>query len=334
MIDRYRAQVTVAPNFAYELVARRVSDDDLGRLDLSSLRVALNGAEPIRARTLDAVIDRLGAAGFRADAFVLCYGMAEVDPARHGERGRTSLRATSTSTPRPWSAGEAVPAAADGAARLVAQRCAGRPGRLDRRPGDPPVAAGRHRRRDLAAGRQRHPRATGGGKRRPRRRSARAPTRATARSCAPATSVCCHDGDLFVTGRLKDLLIVNGRNIYPQDIEEVVRLVHPALTDSPGVVLVVDAGQEYVVVIQGVRESALGDATPAELTAEIKGTVARTFEVAAPSVVLVERRGVHRTTSGKVQRRSMHASFLDGTIEGVLHEDIDPAVRSLRTGGE
>ena len=96
---------------------------------------------------------------------------------------------------------------------------------------------------------------------------------------------------------------------------------------SPGVVLVVDAGQEYVVVIQGVRESALSGATPAELAAEIKRAVARTFELAAPSVVLVERRGVHRTTSGKVQRRSMHAAFLDGSIEGVLHEDIDPAVR-------
>ena len=65
-IDRYRATVTVAPNFAYELVARRVSDADLARLDLSSLRVALNGAEPIRAHTLDAVIERLGAGGVPA----------------------------------------------------------------------------------------------------------------------------------------------------------------------------------------------------------------------------------------------------------------------------
>ena len=139
------------------------------------------------------------------------------------------------------------------------------------------------------------------------------------------------DGELFVTGRLKDLLIVNGRNIYPQDIEEIVRHIHPALTEAPGVVLVVDAGQEYVVVIQGVKESVLGGATPAELASEIKRTVARTFEVAAPSVVLVERRGVHRTTSGKVRRRSMHASFLDGSIDGVLHEDVDPAVDGLRS---
>jgi hypothetical protein len=63
---------------------------------------------------------------------------------------------------------------------------------------------------------------------------------------------------------------------------------------------------------------------------QIKSAVARTFEVAAPSVVLVEKKGVHRTTSGKVQRRSMLAAFLGNTIEGVLHEDIDPAVQRVR----
>jgi hypothetical protein len=75
----------------------------------------------------------------------------------------------------------------------------------------------------------------------------------------------------------------------------------------------------------------MGDATPADLASEIKRAVARTYELAAPSVVLAERKGIHRTTSGKVQRRSMHAAFLDGSIEGVLHEDIDPAVRGLRS---
>ena len=139
-----------------------------------------------------------------------------------------------------------------------------------------------------------------------------------------------HGGELIVTGRLKDLLIVNGRNIYPQDIEEAVRQVHPALGDAPGVVLTVDAGREHVVVIQGVRRPALAGTTPTELVAQIKQAVARTFEVPAPSVVLVDRRGVHRTTSGKVQRRSMHAAFLTNGLDALLHEDIDPAVQLLR----
>jgi acyl-CoA synthetase (AMP-forming)/AMP-acid ligase II len=139
-----------------------------------------------------------------------------------------------------------------------------------------------------------------------------------------------HGGELIVTGRLKDLLIVNGRNIYPQDIEAAVRQLHPALDDAPGVVLTVDAGREHIVVIQGVRRSGLAGTTPTELVAQIKRAVARTFEVPAPNVVLLDRRGVHRTTSGKVQRRSMHAAFLNNDLDALLHEDIDPAVQLLR----
>ena len=329
MIDRYEAQCTVAPNFAYELVARRVSDDDLARLDLSSLRVALNGAEPIRPRTLDAVIERLGEAGFRPDTFVAGYGMAEVtllatasavgQPPRYIDVERAALER-----------GEAVPTAADDATRLVS---CGAPADLDVWIVDPETrrvlpesAVGEIwlRGGSVARGywhRDEENVETFGA----RTHTGEGPFLRT------GDLGLLRDGDLFVTGRLKDLLIVNGRNIYPQDIEEAVRFVHPALSDSPGVVLVVDAGQEYVVVIQGVREEALKDATPAELSSQIKRTVARTFEVAAPSVLLVERRGVHRTTSGKVQRRSMHASFLDGTIEGVLHEDVDPAVGGIRS---
>ena len=328
MIERYQAHCTVAPNFAYELVARRISDEDVARLDLSSLRVALNGAEPIRARTLDAVIARLGEAGFRPDAFVAGYGMAEV-----------TLLATASAVGQPpryldvepsaLERGEAVPAPADGATRLVSS---GAPADLDVWIVDPETH------RVLPESTVGEIWLRGGSVTRGywHREAENVETFGAHTEAGDGPFLrtgdlgLLRDGDLFVTGRHKDLLIVNGRNIYPQDIEEAVRFVDPALTDSPGVVLVVDAGQEYVVVIQGVREDALSETTPAELSSEIKRTVARTFEVAAPSVVLVERKGVHRTTSGKVQRRSMHASFLDGSIDGVLHEDIDPAVAPLR----
>jgi acyl-CoA synthetase (AMP-forming)/AMP-acid ligase II len=331
MIDRYRAEITVAPNFAYELVARRVSDEDLARLDLSSLRIAFNGAEPVRARTLDAVIERLGTAGFREDAFVPGYGMAEVTliatasavghPPRYLDVDRAALER-----------GEAVPATGEDAVRLVG--CGSPAAGIDVWIVDPETG------RVLPDGAVGEIWLRGGSVARGywqrEEQSAETFDAHTDTGEGPFLRTgdlgLLHEGALFVTGRLKDLLIVNGRNIYPQDIEEAVRLVHPAFGDSPGVVLVVDAGRECVVVIQGVRESALADASPAELAAKVKGTVARTFELPAPSVVLVERRGVHRTTSGKVRRPSMLASFLDGSIEGVLHEDIEPDVDGLRSG--
>jgi acyl-CoA synthetase (AMP-forming)/AMP-acid ligase II len=327
-IDRYRADVTVAPNFAYELVGRRVSDADLARLDLSCLRVALNGAEPIRAHTLDAVIEQLGPAGFRPDAFVTAYGMAEVTllatASRPGHRPsyhdvdpvaleRNELAPAGASSTRLVGCG--FPADVD--VRIVAPDTgavlpADAVGEIWLRGGS--VAAGYLGRpgesRDRFAART----ASGDG-----------PFLRTGDLGA------LHGGELIVTGRLKDLLIVNGRNIYPQDIEHAVRRVHAALDDAPGVVLGLDAGRDHIVVIQGVRRSALAGTPPTELTAQIKRTVARSFEVPAPSVVLVDRRGVHRTTSGKVQRRSMRAAFLSNTLDALLHEDIDPAVQLLRS---
>lgn len=85
-----------------------------------------------------------------------------------------------------------------------------------------------------------------------------------------------------------------------------------------------------MVVLHGIKKALLGDATLNELTSAIKIAVARGFDVPAPNVVLVETRSVHHTTSGKVQRSSMRAAFLGDRIEGVLHEDLEPALsRSL-----
>ena len=332
-ITNYKATVTVAPNFAYELLARRISDDDLAKLDLSSLQAALNGAEPVRAHTLDAVLKRLATAGLRDDVFVPCYGMAEV-----------TLLATACAVGRPpvyfdvepaaLERGEAVPDTSDRALRLVSS---GAPSNIDLWIVDPET------RRVLPDDRVGEIWLRGGsvarGYWKREQESAAAFGAETDSGEGPFLRTgdlgLLHEGELYVTGRLKDLLIVNGRNIYPQDIEEAVRLIHPALTEAPGVVLVVDdGGREHVVVIQGVKESELGEETPAKLATQIKGNVARAFEVAAPSVVLVERKAVHRTTSGKVQRRSMHAAFVENSLESVLHEDIDPAVERLRRGAE
>jgi acyl-CoA synthetase (AMP-forming)/AMP-acid ligase II len=332
-IDRYGATVTVAPNFSYELLARRVSDEDLARLDLSTLRVALNGAEPVRPHVLDAVITRLGAAGFWPDAFVACYGMAEV-----------TLLASASAVGRPpryldvdpdaLERHELLPAAAaDGAARLVSN---GPPRGVDLQIVD---AATRRVRPDGQVGEiwLRGPSVAAGYQDRPQENAERFGAQ-TADGDGPFLRTgdlgAMYDGELYVTGRLKDLLIVNGRNLYPQDIEEAVGRIHPALATAPGVVLNVDAGREHIVVIHGVDAGALDGITAQELAAQIKGTVARTFDVPAPSVVLVKRSAVHRTTSGKVQRRSMLAAFMANGVEGLVCESIDPAVQRVRASAD
>lgn len=102
-IDRYRATATAAPNFAYELISRRVTDEQLAELDLSSLEIALCGAEPVRARTMAAVRERFAPTGLRATALRPAYGLAEVTLLASAAR-TPSVRLPSTPPTRPWSA--------------------------------------------------------------------------------------------------------------------------------------------------------------------------------------------------------------------------------------
>jgi acyl-CoA synthetase (AMP-forming)/AMP-acid ligase II len=328
LIDRYRAEFTVAPNFAYELVARRATDEQLTGLDLSSLRVALNGAEPIRSRTLDAVIERLGTAGFAPHAFVTGYGMAEVTLLATASRaGEPPVRIDVDAAALERNV--AVPTTDGTGVRLVSS---GPPRDLDIRIVDPHtgIALPDNRVGEIWV---RGASVTAGYWNRPEE------TAETFGAELAGEGTYLRTGDLglrhhchiFVTGRLKDLLIINGRNLYPQDIEEVVRDAHPALAGTAGVALSIDAGQqERLLVIQEVRPALLDGVTLAEVTSLIKVAVSRHFEVPAPDVVLVDRRGVHRTTSGKVQRRAMRTSFLENRIHALLHEDIATTVQRLR----
>ncbi|MEV0343390.1 fatty acyl-AMP ligase [Nocardia sp. NPDC050713] len=326
-VDRYRAQVTAAPNFAYELLARRVTDAQLADLDLSSLRAVLNGAEPVRARTLDAVIERLGPAGFAVDAFLPVYGMAEV-----------TLMATAARIGQPPVYLDVEPAElerhritpSDNGTRLVS--CGTAVAGLDIRIVDPVTM------RTLPEGDVGEiwiggPSVAQGYWNRPEETRERfaAYTEGVGPYLRTGDLGARHEGELFITGRLKDLIIMNGRNLYPHDIEEAVRDAHPAVADALGVVLSIDAGdQERLLVVQGVRTAALGELPSAELSARIRAMVSRGFDLPAPNVVLVEHRAVHRTTSGKVQRNSMRSAFLDNTVDGVLHEEIEPSVQRLR----
>jgi acyl-CoA synthetase (AMP-forming)/AMP-acid ligase II len=132
-----------------------------------------------------------------------------------------------------------------------------------------------------------------------------------------------HEGELYVTGRLKDLLIANGRNLYPQDIEEFVQDVHPAVAGSRGCAVSVDVDDtERLVLIQAIKPELLGDMSCDQLAAAVKTAVSRGFEIAAPSVVFVTRAGIHLTTSGKVQRSSMRAALLNGELTDVIHQEL------------
>ena len=328
-ITKYGGTFTAAPNFAYDMIARRISPEQLTGVDLSTLRIAFNGAEPIRRRTIEAVTELLAPVGFRASAIRPGYGLAEV-----------TVFATATPPGTPVVCLEADAAAlernefAPPVGRAVSLVSCGVPGPgIDVRIVDPetlqPVA-------DSQVGEiwLRSASVAKGYYNRPLETAERFGVQ-TADGEGPFLRTgdlgLVHDQHLYVTGRRKDLVIVNGRNLYPQDIEELVQEVHAATGAARGAAVAVDAHDgERLTVIQSVKTEKLDGMSLAQLASAIKVAVARSFEIPAPSVVLLDRNGIHLTTSGKVQRASMRAAFLRNELSNVLHESLDTAVAAAQ----
>jgi len=119
-----------------------------------------------------------------------------------------------------------------------------------------------------------------------------------------------HDGELFVTGRLKDLLIVAGRNHYPQDVEETVGAVTPALGRAAAFTIPVGDEEKAVVVVE--RSRSAGEWRPDEIARAVRQAVWRRHDLALHDLVLAEPAAIPRTTSGKVSRTGCRARYLDG----------------------
>ena len=320
MIDVFGIGFSFAPNFAFDLCTRKVREQDLVGLDLSRWRVAGCGSEPIDARVMAAFADRFAAAGLDARSVTACYGMAEtavyiaVDADGPLRTRRVDLEALAR--------GEFTAAVADRASREIV--ACGRPdGSYDTRIVDPEtrevVADGRLgeiwlRGRSVSSGYWR------------RDDNADVFDATTADGDGGYLRTgdlgVFSDGELYVHGRLKDLIIVHGRNIYPQDIEHELRAQHPELGRA-GVVFagpgLPTGDDDSSVVVTHEVAGVPADRLPA-LAAEIRHTVGREFGIAVATVALVKPGTVLRTTSGKVRRSAMRDLFREGRLVS-LHQD-------------
>ncbi len=317
-ISDYHGTITAAPNFAYDLIARRVTREQLAGLDLSCWEVALNGAEPVRRRTIERITEMLAPTGFAPSAMRPAYGMAEVtlmasfagEGPRYLDADVDSLEQHRYEPPT----GRAVALVSSGSpapgveVRIVDPEsfdvlAEDRVGEIWLR--SPSVAGGYHNRPGQTDEQFRARTSDGEG---PYLRT--------------GDLGLLHGNELYVTGRRKDLIIANGRNLYPQDIEETVQDVHPAVAGSRGCAVSVDVDDtERLVLIQAIKTELLGNMTCDELAASVRTAVARGFEISSPSVVFVNRAGIHLTTSGKVQRASMRNAFLKGELTDVVFEE-------------
>lgn len=317
-ISEYRAGGSGGPDFAYDLCARRIPSAERAGLDLSCWRVAYNGSEPVRAATLDRFSEAFAASGFRRESFRPLYGLAEAtlfvsaeasdepplvrrfDPAAL-ERGVAEQAAdgavarTLVGCGRAWN-GTRIELVKPETRELCA---AGQVGEIWIQGAS--VAAGYWGRETETEQTFRATTADGDG-----------PFLRT------GDLGFLQDGQLFVTGRHKDLIIVRGRNHYPQDVEDSVSSCHPALMANACAAFSVETAQgEELVIVQEVARSALRTLDASAVVRTIRGAISEHHALHTHAIVLIKPASLPRTTSGKVRRKACRAAYLENSLPAV-----------------
>ncbi|WP_338896083.1 aminotransferase class I/II-fold pyridoxal phosphate-dependent enzyme [Streptomyces sp. TG1A-60] len=312
-LSRTRASTSVAPNFGFEHCVRRVTDEQLEGLDLSHWRLALNGAEPVRADTLDRFAERFAPWGFERRALLPCYGLAEA-----------TLMVTGLRADEPPTVGAFASSALGAGVAEPAREP--EDGRVTRVVGCGPAVDGvdvaivdaSTRRRISSGDRIGEIWVTGasvalGYWRRPEATHETFRARIEGEDDTPYLRTgdlgFLRDGQLHVVGRTKDVVIVQGRNHYPHDIELTVEKADDSLRTGSGAAFAVEVdGVEEMVVAYEV-EGRRVDSAPA-LLAKLRMAIAEEHEVTPHAVVLLKRSTAHKTTSGKIQRQACRRDFL------------------------
>ena len=320
-ISRYRATSSGAPNFAYDLCVSRISPEERATLDLSSWRTAFNGSEPIRADTLRRFADGFAPCGFRSDALLPCYGMAEASLLI---TGKPSARAPIIAQfdAKHLAAGTAVISSAEDARALVSSGPAARGIRLavvapatQRAVPDGVVGE------IWAAGANNGTGYWGQPALSAEIFAARLARGPRTRFLRTGDLGFLRDGELFVTGRIKDLIIVRGRNLYPQDLESSAQAAAPGMLRAHAAVAFaiaeVGGGGEAVVLLHEVERTALRRFDAAAVARAIREALLREHEIAPAAIVFVKPATLPKTSSGKLQRTECRRRYLAGELEPV-----------------
>lgn len=314
-ITKFNVTISGGPNFAYELCTQKITDQQLEGLDLSSWEIAFNGAEPIRPHTLEKFIERFAPVGFRPETFYPCYGMAETtlivtggkksqppvirafDGKELDEHRIDLVDGASDDARRLTGCGQVLP---EGKVRIVD------PVTYRQLPGDrvgeiwvdsPSVALGYWNK----------PGATG------ETFQAKLADSTTGNYLRTGDLGFLHKGELFVTGRLKDLIIVRGVNRYPQDIELTVEQSDNRLQAGAVGAFSVDMyGRERLIIVSEVERTRRKDWS--DVIQAIRRNVAAEHDLPPDAIVLVRFGSIPKTSSGKIQRHACRKDFVDGKL--------------------
>ncbi len=329
-ITKYKATISGGPNFAYDLCARKVTPEQLATLDLSNWELAYTGAEPIMPDTLERFCKTFAPAGFNPKAFYPCYGMAEATLMVTGAN-RFNGATTRYFDDEALSHGRATPTqpSAPKARKLVSsgRAVAG----LHVAVVDPQThlecpsgtvgevwVAGS----TVGHGYWQNPiqsKTTFGA-----RLAAPSPDRPVDAQYLRTSDLGFYcDGEIYITGRLDDLIIVRGVNHHPQDIEFTARASHPMLDSGAGAAFAIDdpAGPR-IVLIHEVGKVSSEDLSP--VLDAVRASVLDAHGLALSALLLVRLGSIPRTTSGKVQRKACKAAYIADDIKAIASFALPP----------
>ncbi|MGF1937067.1 MAG: beta-ketoacyl synthase N-terminal-like domain-containing protein [Nostoc sp. ChiQUE02] len=323
-ISRYQGTTSGGPNFAYDLCVQKATPEKLANLDLSSWKLAFTGAEPIREQTLKRFADTFAPCGFRYEAFYPCYGLAEgtlfvtgglkdAPPVIHSVQG-VALEQNRVVAAAPEEEGsrtlvgcgqvpeevkvviverESLNPCADGEVGEIWVSSAS-------------VAQGYWNRVEQTEFTFQA------------RLGVSEETGEINRFLRTGDLGFMLNGELFVTGRLKDLIIIRGRNHYPQDIEQTVEKSHSALQPGSGAAFAVAvAGEEQLAIAFEVERTSLRKLNVSEVVGAIRRAIAEHHDLQVYAIVLLKTGSIPKTSSGKIQRHACLAAFLDGSLDVV-----------------
>ena len=317
-IHDYRAEVAGGPNFAFDLCVRRYRSEELQGVDLSCWKVAINGAEPVRANTIDRFTATFAPHGFDSKSLQPAYGMAEatllISANRRGtgptsrKVDRDALQRNRIITP----ARERDSQILVGCGRQLTgeqlaivdpeTRTLLGPGLVGEVwVGGPHIAEGYWRKPEVTSAVLRAQLASGGDQYWLR---------------TGDLGFVDEGGELYITGRIKDLIIIRGINHYPQDIEETVQNCHVALRRHCGAAFSVpdQEDEEQLVVVQEIERTFRRGVTRDELVASIREAIAKEHELTTGEIVLIRTGSLPKTTSGKLQRQLTRQMFRTGAL--------------------
>lgn len=349
-ISHYKATHCGAPNFAYQLCANKVTPQQLEKLDLSSWCNAYNGAEPVQPETMEQFSAKFALCGFRSKFLYPCYGLAEntlmvsggvveeepiyytvkpdaleenliVEPTKDNQKvkhlvgcGRSRL-GTKVVIVNPESLTKCLP----------------------NQVGEIWVSS-----ESVAQGYWNRPKQT--------EETFKAYLADTKEGPFLRTGDLgfMRDDELFVTGRIKDVIIIRGQNHYPQDIELTVEKSHPCLSPGCGAAFAVDInGQERLVIVQEVKRTYRHKVDFREVLGNIHQNVTNHHSLQIFAVVLIKPVSIPKTSSGKIQRHACRRAFLNGSLDIVydwsehvqgktkfmnLQVDVESMINKLKNG--